>query len=377
MKRGHEKKRFHGLARLWSIALLWLAVSAGPAHAELTRVPYIGVRPSGMGNAFLALADDSNMLWYNPAMLAQVKGIHFNLFDFTLGTDGLDSLQRLKNAVFNGAYNNLIRTEQEFLKFGMRPMLVTPYFAVGLYENVQSFTDLDLSTLNGHADAYIFNDVGLITGFGIPVSDYLSLGASFRLIERSALDANLTFQDFINIGQTNPTGFQSAIYQHLQQMMGTGWGIGANFGGMFRVPLPAGSPRLQLAATVEDLGETTFRQLGSLPRPPPIRPSYNFGSSLQYKAGKDAVLNLAFDLRNNFESLGWYKKIHFGAEYRHKYFGLRVGAYEAYPTFGFSIETPPHTRIHFSTYEVELGNHAWERGQRWYLLQLEIGFNPI
>ena len=39
----------------------------------------IGARPSGMGDAFLALADDINSLNYNPAGLALIKNIQFSL----------------------------------------------------------------------------------------------------------------------------------------------------------------------------------------------------------------------------------------------------------------------------------------------------------
>ncbi len=57
------------------ITFLFLCVTL-PAQAFDRR---IGARPSGMGDAFLALADDINALNYNPAGLALIKNIQFSL----------------------------------------------------------------------------------------------------------------------------------------------------------------------------------------------------------------------------------------------------------------------------------------------------------
>jgi hypothetical protein len=128
---------------------------------------------------------------------------------------------------------------------------------------------------------------------------------------------------------------------------------------------------------MDDVGETTFHALGTSSAPPPIPPSYHFGSSIQYELPHNAHFLMALDVRHAFEAIPFVKTLHVGAEYQILPVSFRLGLYEGYPTAGFSFLFPPHTRVIFSTYEPELGDGLWQRGQRWYLLQLVIGFNPI
>jgi hypothetical protein len=55
-------------------ALLLLVIWAAPAFAEFNDI-ITGARPAGMGNAFVALADDVNALYWNPAGLTLQKHV--------------------------------------------------------------------------------------------------------------------------------------------------------------------------------------------------------------------------------------------------------------------------------------------------------------
>ena len=50
-----------------------MAFGGGSTLAEELRWTHFGVRPLGMGNAFVGQADDFNALYYNPAGLAWLK----------------------------------------------------------------------------------------------------------------------------------------------------------------------------------------------------------------------------------------------------------------------------------------------------------------
>lgn len=353
--------------------LVWLTHIA---NGELVRNNFEGVRPTGMGNAFLALADDANAIWYNPAGLARIKKAHVNLFDFILGADSLDTASRIGDAVFNGNYKDLYRTDTQFVRFSALPSLIVPYFGLSIYDNIFGFADLGNLT-QGTVDIYAFNDLAVIGGIGIPLGDYLSIGFSVRAIQRSGIDATLSVSDLMTKLGTNPNNFLANVYNELKKLAGTGWGVGANVGAILRVPLATQSPKFQLAATVEDVGRTTFKKMGGPSPPPPIEPSFHAGAALLYTLGKRTSLNFVLDSRHLLEDLPINKMMHAGVELKAGPFGFRLGAHQGYPTAGLSIETPPHTRIYFSTYAVELGDDWWERDQRWYLLQLNIGFNPI
>ena len=51
--------------------------------------PYIykGIRPMGMGGAFVAVSNDANALFYNPAGLADIEKTRVSLFSLEIETD--------------------------------------------------------------------------------------------------------------------------------------------------------------------------------------------------------------------------------------------------------------------------------------------------
>ncbi len=362
--------------KLLLFILAFLSLEAG---ATLVRVPFEGVRPTGMGNAFIGISDDANALFYNPAGLANVTGTHFNLVDIKLGADNGDTFTRVQKAM-SGDYAQLLHDSTEFINLGIMPTLTLPYFSISVYDNGQGFFDVrNLETQDATVDVDSANDLGLIVGGALPLGENASFGISVRGIERTAIDAHLTAQDVLGeVPGGQASDIRTALTSRLKKMAGTGWGVGLNVGAMYRVPMAGKSaPRWTLAATVEDVGNTSFHGLGGSSAPPPLRQSYNLGTALKYPLGPRSEVNIALDLRDEFQGLPFVKTLHFGAEFRHKVFGVRAGIYQGYPTAGFSLEFPPHTRLHVSTYEVELGDTGWQRGQRWYLLQLVIGFNPL
>jgi hypothetical protein len=55
-----------------------------PAFASEPQVFIRGIRPLGMGGAFVAIADDQNAVFYNPAGLTQRQGGMFTLFELPI-----------------------------------------------------------------------------------------------------------------------------------------------------------------------------------------------------------------------------------------------------------------------------------------------------
>jgi hypothetical protein len=349
------------------------------AQAELVRIPNLGVRPAGMGNAFLALSNDNNALWYNPAGLARVNNYHFNLLDTSLGIDGLDTLTRIGNAVFSGNTANLVSSDKQFMRAHFRPTFTMPYFAIALYNQLNSFVQLNnLLALSGSVDLYTFNDLGVAMGFAIPMSQYVSVGATTRVFSRTGVDSRITTLDLLaQTGAPTEAALMAAAYSEIMSIAGVGLGLAVDAGMMASIPLPKGYPRWTLAAVVNDINGTYFRALPSYTAPTRVNPTLHVGTALEYEMGKrKGHINLALDYRNCFENTIVAKQLNFGVEYKHPYFGIRAGFSQGYPTAGLSLEFPPHTRIHFATYAVELGASMWTQFQRWYLLQFVIGFNP-
>ncbi len=363
------------MKKLLTICLLLLVT---PLMAVPFQNTFDGVRPTGMGNAFIALTDDANTLWYNPAGLTQIEGVHVNVFNFILGVDSKDTLDRVRNAIFKGESNNLVRQDREFLRFNFIPSFIMPYFGISLFSQTKGYFDIS-DIINQGIEVHSYHDQGVIAGGAFKISDYLSIGSSVRAFYRAGVDLSLTAQEVFDQYGANGINLLDNIYQELSNRAGHGYAFGLNTGIKLKVPLKSNdksNSSLFLAATVEDIGNTTFRAVGSLLAPLPLKQSINFGAAITYPLNKKWTWNFTTDVKRAFEPTDFIKLLHMGTELRHSVFGLRVGANQGYLAYGFSLEFPPHTRLHFSSYGVELGNKRWEKEQRHYLLQLNIGFNP-
>jgi hypothetical protein len=386
VRRGKQTGVFHfvtllvgDMNRLFKFVAFLLILAPLTARAELIRNYMEGTRPVGMGGAFLAVADDHNAIWYNPAGLGFMRNVSFNLVDITLGVDSVDTLNRFTNAVFNNDFENILRSDRQFNRFYVRPTFMGRYFAFSIYQSLNSFVNMsNLDTLDLNVDMFSYNDIGAIAAVGYPLLPNFSLGASVRVFARTGVDATLTSQSLLNeLALSQSTDVTSAVYNSLSRLMGTGWAVGANLGFLFKVPVPQGYPEIKIAGTMEDFADTEFRDLGTERRPPNMKRTLNLGLSFKNRLSNGDTLTFAFDARRNFESLPFFKRAYAGIEYRNRYFGIRGGLYQANPTFGISIETPPHTRIHLSTYAAALDSTLWGESQRWYVMQLIIGFNPM
>lgn len=357
---------------------LFLFLLSATALGELIRNPYEGVRPTGMGGAFLAISDDNNALFYNPAGLAFMDDYRFNVIDIQLGVDSLDTLSRFGNAVLDGDFNNVVRQDRQFNRLSIRNTFFTPYMATSIFSHLNSFIELNnLESLNGSIDMYSFNDIGIQTGVGFPISDYFALGGALKVFHRVGVDATITALDLIqDLGIPTTTDLSNALFESLQNYYGTGIGIGINLGALVRIPLTKG-PEIRFAAMAEDLGGITFRQIGNAQTPPDVDSSYHLGAAFKWDLKRGEFANLAIHLRHTLGSVPLIKQLHLGLEYQTPYFDVRAGLYQLHPTAGFSLKFPPHTRVHFSTYAPELGTSLWQKSQRWWVLQLIIGFNPI
>ena len=95
------------------ILRLVLLTIVGIAASVRARQPEIAARPLGMGEAFLAVADDGNALLWNPAGLPwldhhEMIGSHANLFNIGLQTNNLGYVFPLKDDLAIGFdWNNL------------------------------------------------------------------------------------------------------------------------------------------------------------------------------------------------------------------------------------------------------------------------------
>jgi hypothetical protein len=356
-----------------SFLILLISLNAG---ATLLRPSYEFPRATGMGNAFIALADDATSLFYNPAALAKNKSIRLHIVDTQLLVDGMDTLSRLNKAVFDGKTDDFINPNKQSFGLGLKPTLITPYFGLSVYS--QGFGLFELNSLQGSdVNVFAYNDLGVALGFGFPLSDYFSFGFGIRAVQRSSIELNKTVGDLLAELGLDSLTVNSNPWTALQKYTGVGYGFPMNAGVIVTLPQATrASPLIRFAGTIEDIGGTSFQKVSGTSAPSHLETSFHLGSLFQYSLNQDSLLNITADLRDQFRGIFFLKTFHLGTEFRHKYFGLRAGLSEGYATYGLSLEFPPHTKIHFSSYAKELGEKLWEKEERFYQVQLIIGFNP-
>ena len=367
-------------------ALLWLihCTLLGLSEATFLRPHFEGVRPTAMGNAFTAIGGDQNVLWYNPALLASINEPHANLLNMIMGADSLTTLNNMLQALTGKNSSNLVNPGSTFMRVGVLPTFLIPNFGISIFDNgigIYNFTNL--SSLQAAADVYSANDIGVKLGVAWPVTPYFSLGASAKLIERTGIDLNTSMLQLLGQLQgISLQNFLTQIYNALYTSFGSGYGVGLDVGAAFTVPLREKSNVWTIGFAALDLGQTQFTPLVGK-APSPIHTAYNFGTALTHYFPNNQRVISSIDIDNNFVApLPFFKQFHFGVEYAVKKILLEElfisGGYsQGYPTFGAGLSITPHTKMFISSYAIELGNTYHSQEMRVFLIQANIGFDPI
>lgn len=342
-----------------------------------------GARPLAMGGAFVAIADDHNAIFYNPAGITQRSAGQFTLFELPIGigddifefqkfySDNQDNLKDFdklttdkKIALLNDI-NNKITTYKPRIRFGFpnTSYISGPGFlswGLGVFSLIDVGFKFNRSlivpsiSMWGGADivlgaplAHKFKSIPSIPGFWkvpqIDIPGEISVGGTLKYIQRGKIEETLSVLEFEDF---------SPLFQ-----MGSGFGL--DLGTLYQP-----NKRWNYGLQITDIGGTTIKyekaediDKGKLKAASQemINSEWNIGtafipSKIYYWPGKyintlDRVL-LAVDLRDVLStrerllSDSLWKKIHMGAEFRWGTISLRGGYNSGYPTAGFGLRIP-------------------------------------
>lgn len=272
-----------------SISTVALALPQQPKH--YIAPSFIGVRPVAMGEAFTAIADDQNALYYNPAGLARLSGWSLEVFSFTLGANTnltknvSDVMGNTADAGGSKPSEMLELFEDHFgknnhFRFSLNPTFVRKNFGVGLMLNQEmnmslhpvnpSLLDLDSTT---DADLRVSGALNFI-------ENKLSLGATVFARNRYFVGDELEYSDADTFIKDKDN-----LQKNLEALMQSGLGFGADFGLLFS-PVETWKPTFGLS--VLNIGDVKFRKsplkAGS-GTPEPLPQSINTGFSVTPKYG--------------------------------------------------------------------------------------------
>ncbi len=361
----------------WLLLLCFFCLASQSLASE-KRWTHYGLRPLGMGNAFVAVADDYNALFYNPAGMARIKEWDGEFLNPFLAVSKntkqfINDAMDLQDSTGDKTKNilNFIEGQSgksQYVALGFTPHLIFKNFGFGIGAELISAT----------ASLHRYPSVELEVGprLIIPVSfalnfleDRLSVGMSLKARVRGGVNHEFSIQDIeaLKNDDKNKTG------PKLEDYAEGGVGYGADFGILF-TPVKAMEPTIGLSVT--DVGGTTYKKLDvggeAVSTPEMELPSVNVGVSLKpLQAGNSYVLT-AVDFHSINQPISFSKKLNLGSEFGYgKIIKLQAGLHHGYMTAGLQFDVGLFN-IRAVTYAEELGTVAGTVEDRRYALQLKL-----
>ena len=346
------KKKLKVLTFFWAILTTHFAFSLQP-----TPWTQFGLRPLGMGNAFVAVVDDYNALFYNPAGLTRLTGWTGELLnpgvDISKNTVSLlKQLQTIKNGSTQSLTDVLDLFQQESGKTNhaalfITPYFVTPYWGLGLGFNLGA--DL-VAHSNVSIDFRGGSDIVLpVAVAGSFVDHKLSLGVTTKLVSFNGIDETFSLESIsaFTAKDANPG-------KTLQQFIQSGVGMGFDTGLLF-TPIPTMRPTIGMS--VFDIGGTAYRRtLKTGTTLPKNRvPTVNVGVSLMPVETRHGYLLLAADVDRLNQPVHYSHKLNMGMEVGlGTILKLQTGLMAGYGTGGIQIDAGL-LKIRFATYVIDHG----------------------
>jgi len=359
------------------------------AMAGEQRWTHFGVRPMAMGNAYVAVADDYNALFYNPAGLARLPSWSGELINpkVAVSTNTIQTAQNIQKLLVGSAGDtdkmlDLLQKntgKSNYFEVGLTPHLVFPGFGIGLGVDVGA-------NLNIHRDIGIDIDAGPRVVLPIAYArsffeERLSLGLAVKGVAEGGLNHEFTINDISAFTKSKTdsnadTSKADTSNPKIDDFVQGGYGVGTDFGLLFT---PVKTMRPTLGLSITDLGGTPFTKTDvsgqALAAPRTRLPSVNAGFSFRPLEGHGMYLLAAVDAHSINQPVHYSKKFNVGAEWGvGSILKIDTGLHQGQITGGFEFDILL-LAIRFATYTEQLGTFAGQDatlGDRRYALQLKL-----
>jgi hypothetical protein len=345
------------------------------ARADRLYEFYRGVRAMGLGNAYTAIADDSDALFYNPAGLAHNKTVRFELLNPKLETsaDNLTLYKNFTNGITADAINS---TFGKHISLGgsVFPSVWLPNFALGYYYGL-STQIIALNQTFPEIQANYYFDKGIITGFGFETRGfkkfhYLRYGLNFKYLQRQSANETIPVVSVVSGSTTQ--------FKNLRKGPATGYGVG--LGLQYEISLSK-DENFILGTSWNDIGDTSFGSQLSPTGVAPIRNNLSVGASYIRPFSKknlDSRDSLSFNIEGRHlleRNIDPRLKMHFGSEFRYSLFRFDVGLNQATNiSAGVGVDLFL-LEISAATYGVENLSISGVDRERRYMLQITMALD--
>jgi len=326
-----------------------------------------GIRPMGMGGAFVAVSDDVNALFYNPAGLADISESRVSILNINaeVGKRAYSLFREARTVDFDDEFETAAFLRDNIGEYCHTSVTFLPYYERPNF----AFALIGTGTINFQARnrqypklvADAVGDAGAGVGYGHAFfDDSLLIGASVKFITRKSLDEEYTvldivtddFNDLLDDDAVDGSGglIDLGIIYVLKDLQVGERNVDFRFG-----------------ISASNLGKNDMGDARN------IDDHIDLGFAAEI--GK---LTFAFDYIDLTNQLGedkdHTKRIHLGAEYALKpYLFLRLGFYEGYTTYGISL-TSKYAQLDLLSYAEEIGLYSGQTSDRRYAFRLGLGF---
>lgn len=354
------------MKKIWILVFL-MVLSACVSYAEEYPYIYKGIRPMGMGGAFVAVSNDANALFYNPAGLADIRTIRASIFplELELGEKAYDTYNDAADVDFDNEVETagFLREnigERAHLAVNLFPYYSMPRFAFGLIGTAR----IDLEVYDRQypkVRTNVINDTGAGAGYAHPFfDDTLLVGASAKYINRQSLTEHYTILDITS----------QDLDDLIDDDLVDGSGVLVDLGVIYKLD-EAGISGARFGLSANNLVG------GDLGDAKDIDDHVDIGFAIDHEFWITKT-TFAFDYVDLFSQLGddddLAKRVRLGAEFRFpKILSLRVGLYQGYFTSGLTLDAK-YARLDILTYAEEIGAYAGQRIDRRYSLRFILGF---
>lgn len=313
-----------------------------------------GVRPLAMGNAFVAVADDFNALYYNPAGLARIKEWRVEIvnprFDVSTNTYFLAKSIKSKGKMELADELDTINDnagKPNYVGFGLTPYFIAPGFGFGIGSNTYaSFIAHKNVEVQLNTKSKLLVPISKAANF---FSDRLSLGATVKVEALAGIDRDISVNNISIISKN--TNSDTTLDEFLE----SGKGVGVDLGLLFTPHDTPMEPTFGMSIT--DLGGTKFSRLlkkGHVTKG--IPPSVNTGISFKPIKTEHQYLLVAIDTQMINQDKHFSHKLGFGLEYgAGSIFKIEAGLLNGYPTAGLQIDLMIF-KLRLATYAIDRSN---------------------
>ncbi|MEK7286484.1 MAG: hypothetical protein AAB035_04215 [Nitrospirota bacterium] len=351
------------------LCLFLLSLSL-PLGAEELPSLYRGVRPIGMGNAFTAVSDDADAIFYNPAGIPQKRSFSVlnPLFEFSDGSIAFaKDLKALKGKSASEAadfFNGRIGAHYH-LASHLSPTLLRPPIQI----RILTRASMDIEVRNPvfpEVNANVYYDLGLVIGGAHDFGQGLLGGSTIKYIRREGIVKKYTANDVVN------ENFDPLDDLEVASDFAIDLGGLAHLSEWTKENSKISSWDPTLGVAIQNITDLDFEKAGGMPM------QVNVGAAIHPMFGTIPT-TIALDVKDVGRSVGaddnMGKRIDFGMEFLFQKWisSLRMGIHQGYVSAGMTVRLG-FLQIDMATYTEELGVVVHQRDNRRMVVQLSGGF---